>query len=149
MTDLLASAYPWLKTLHVLSFTAWMAGLFYLPRLFVYHVETAQDRPERAELFQIMERRLLKAIMTPAMLSTWIFGLLLIGTGAVDWSAAWPWVKAAAVLGMTWFHTWCSGQRKLLAAGGFDRTGRYYRLMNEVPTLLLIVIVVSVVARPF
>lgn len=148
MTDLFASAYPWLKSLHILSFTAWMAGLFYLPRLFVYHVESARDRPERAELFQTMERRLLRAIMTPAMIATWAFGLLLIGTGVVDWSAIWPWTKAAAVLGMTAFHMWCAAQRTALAAGRFDRTGRHYRMMNEVPTLLLVVIVISVVVRP-
>ena len=146
MTELLVSAYPWTKTLHILSFVAWMAGLFYLPRLFVYHVERGQDQ---ADLFEVMERRLFKAIMNPAMISTWVFGFLLIATGVVDWSAIWPWTKAAAVLGMTGFHTWCARQRRLLASGRFEHAGRYYRMMNEVPTLLLIVIVVSVVARPF
>lgn len=148
MATLLA-IYPWLKSFHILSFVAWMAGLFYLPRLFVYHVETAQKDAGRAELFAIMERRLLKAIMTPAMIATWLFGVLLIGTGVVDWSAVWPWTKAAAVVGMTGFHMWCARHRRMLAAGDYGRTGRHYRMMNEVPTLLLIVIVLSVVVRPF
>ena len=91
----LAYVYPWTKALHVISVIAWMAGLFYLPRLFVYHAE--QTVPE--ELFQTMERRLLRAIMNPAMTATWIFGLCLVFTpGLVDWSEVWPWTKAAAVL---------------------------------------------------
>ncbi|SFH06366.1 putative membrane protein [Palleronia marisminoris] len=149
MNDLLSTAYPWLLSLHILSFVAWMAGLFYLPRLFVYHVEAAAGDAGREEMFQVMERRLLRAIMNPAMISTWIFGLLLIGTGVVDWSSLWPWTKAAAVLAMTWFHMWCARQRKALAAGHVDVPGRRYRMMNEVPTVLLIVIVLSVVVKPF
>ena len=149
MSDALLSIYPWLKAGHIVSFVAWMAALFYLPRLFVYHVEVAKGSSEREELFQTMERRLLKAIMTPAMIATWLFGLGLIATGVVDWSSLWPWTKAAAVLGMTAFHGWCAKSRKALAAGSYTRSGRHYRMMNEVPTLLLIVIVVSVVVRPF
>ena len=149
MSDALLSIYPWLKAGHIVSFVAWMAALFYLPRLFVYHVEVAKGSSEREELFQTMERRLLKAIMTPAMIATWLFGLGLIATGVVDWSSLWPWTKAAAVLGMTAFHGWCATSRKALAAGSYTRSGRHYRMMNEVPTLLLIVIVVSVVVRPF
>ena len=126
-----------------------MAALFYLPRLFVYHVEEANALTGGSGLFETMERRLVKAIMTPAMISTWIFGLLLIGIGGIDWSTLWPWTKAAAVLGMTGFHGWCAAERKRLAAGVFGHSGRRYRLLNEVPTLLLIVIVISVVVRPF
>ncbi|EKE44673.1 hypothetical protein OCGS_1511 [Oceaniovalibus guishaninsula JLT2003] len=147
---MLAALYPWTLTLHVLSFVAWMAGLFYLPRLFVYHTETAQNLPDRQELFGTMERRLLRGIMNPAMIATWVFGLLLLATpGIVDWHRVWPWTKAAGVLGMTAFHMWCARQRRELGQGHFRHTGRHYRLMNEVPTLLLIVIVVSVIARPF
>ncbi|MBJ3761544.1 protoporphyrinogen oxidase HemJ [Maribius pontilimi] len=150
MTDSLASLYPWIKSLHIIAFVAWMAGLFYLPRLFVYHVEQAQVGTDKAQMLETMERKLLKVIMNPAMIVTWICGLLMIGTpGLIDWTAAWPYAKAAAVIAMTWFHMWCGKQRKQLAAGDFSVPGRSYRLMNEVPTLLLIVIVVSVVARPF
>ena len=147
MSEILSWAYPWTKSLHVISVVAWMAGLFYLPRLYVYHVE----RPEADDaLFQTMERRLIRAIMTPAMIATWLFGLALVFTpGIVDWSQVWPWTKAAGVLAMTWFHHWCSVRRKELAAGTNTRTGRQYRIMNEVPTLLLVLIVVSVIARPF
>lgn len=142
--------YPWIKSLHVISVIAWMAGLFYLPRLFVYHVESEAIAGETKALFETMERRLLKAIMTPAMVASWVFGLWLVMTpGIIDWSSVWPYTKALAVLGMTWFHFWCAGQRKMLLDGTAQTTGRHYRMMNEVPTLLLLVIVFSVIARPF
>ena len=150
MGDFLTAAYPWVKALHVISVIAWMAGLFYLPRLFVYHAERADEIAGLDALFQIMERRLLRAIMNPAMIATWVFGLMLVFTpGIVDWGALWPWTKAAAVLAMTWFHHWLGRRRKAFVAGTQSLSGRHYRMMNEVPTLLLIVIVVSVIARPF
>ena len=149
MTDFLFSAYPWIKSLHVIAVIAWMAGLFYLPRLFVYHVERVETGSDTDDMFQTMERRLLRAIMNPAMIATWVFGLALAATpGIVDWGAIWPWTKAAAIVGMTWFHHWCGLRRKDFIAGANTRSGRDYRIMNEVPTLLLIVIVVSVIARP-
>ena len=149
MTGFLLDVYPWTKSLHVISVIAWMAGLFYLPRLFVYHVEQVGSGNKTDELFQTMERRLLKAIMNPSMIATWVFGLALVVTpGIVDWTALWPWTKAASVLAMTWFHMWCAARRKDFVEGTNTRTGRQYRLMNEVPTLLLIVIVVSVIVRP-
>ena len=149
MADLLAEAYPWVKSLHVVSVMSWMAGLFYLPRLYVYHVERVQAGLVGADdLFQTMERRLLKAIMNPAMIATWIFGLLLVFTpGIVDWSMAWPWAKAVSVLAMTWFHMWLAARRKEFVAGQNRRTGRTYRMMNEVPTVLMLVIVFSVIVK--
>ncbi|MCK0168443.1 protoporphyrinogen oxidase HemJ [Jannaschia sp. S6380] len=141
--------YLWLKAGHVISVIAWMAGIFYLPRLFVYHAETGPSVPDMIPVLQVMERRLIRAIMTPAMIATWVFGLALIALGLVDWGAVWPWIKAVCVLAMTAFHFWCAGERKRLADGSARMTGRGYRMMNEVPTLLLIVIVVSVVVRPF
>lgn len=149
MTDWLASLYPWIKALHVVSVMSWMAGLFYLPRLYVYHAERVQGGLAAAEdLFQTMERRLLRAIMNPAMVATWVFGLLLVLTpGIVDWSAAWPWVKGASVLAMTWFHMWLAARRKDFAAGRNLRSGRSYRLMNEVPTLLMLLIVFAVIVK--
>jgi putative membrane protein len=150
MLDFLSAAYPWTKSLHVISVIAWMAGIFYLPRLFVYHFEQVEAGSATDEMFQTMERRLLRAIMNPAMIATWVFGLALVFTpGVVDWSAIWPWSKAAAVIGMTWFHHWLGLRRKEFLAGKNTRTGRQYRIMNEVPTVLMVVIVVSVIARPF
>lgn len=148
MTAVLADFYPWVKALHVIAVVAWMAGLFYLPRLYVYHVEKTQPGSEIDLLFQVMERRLLKAIMNPAMIVTWIFGLLLVMTpGIVDWSMVWPWTKAASVCLMTWFHIWLGIRRKDFVAGSNIVSGRTFRKMNEVPTLLLILIVTSVIVK--
>lgn len=150
IADLLSSAYLWTKSAHVIAVTAWMAGLFYLPRLYVYHVERTSAGAEMDELFQTMEVKLFRLIMNPAMIATWVLGLLLVATpGVVDWSAIWPWTKAAGVVAMTWFHHWLGLRRKDFVAGANSRSGRDYRIMNEVPTLLLVVIVVSVIARPF
>ena len=148
MGDLLAAAYPWTKALHIISIVAWMAGIFYLPRLFVYHVEKVEPGSETDKLFQLMERRLLRAIMNPAMTAAWVFGLCLVFTpGIVDWSMLWPWTKAAAVLAMTWFHHWLAQRRKDFLTGGNTVSGRHYRMMNEVPTVLLVLIVFSVVVK--
>lgn len=141
--------YLWVKAGHVISVIAWMAGIFYLPRLFVYHVEQRDAVPQMVPVLETMERRLLKAIMTPAMIATWVFGLWLVGMGVIDWSAIWPWLKTACVIGMTVFHFWCAGERKRLMAGSSTVTGRGFRMANEVPTLLLLVIVVAVIVRPF
>lgn len=150
MESLLAAAYPWTLSLHVISVIAWMAGLFYLPRLYVYHVEKARENTELAAIYQEMEGKLLGVIMNPAMIGTWVFGLLLVMTpGVVDWSAGWPWVKAVMVIAMTGFHHLLGLWRKDLAAGRNERSGRFFRLANEAPTLLMAVIVVMVIARPF
>ncbi|MDI3337804.1 CopD family protein [Defluviimonas aestuarii] len=148
MTDLLATIYPWTKALHIISVIAWMAGIFYLPRLFVYHVEKVEKGSETDRLFQEMERKLLRVIMNPAMIGVWVFGLALVFTpGIVVWSEVWPWTKAVAILGMTWFHHWLGYRRKDFLAGTNIRTGRTYRLMNEVPTVLMVVIVFSVILK--
>jgi putative membrane protein len=148
MQDLLSGAYPWVKSIHVMAVIAWMAGLFYLPRLFVYHAEQGPVGSEADRLLQVMENKLLRLIMNPSMITTWLFGLALVLTpGIVDWSAVWPWTKAAAVLAMTWFHGWLSLRRKDFAAGRNQLAGRRFRIMNEVPTLLMIVIVLSVIVK--
>lgn len=148
MVDLLSDAYPWVKALHVMSVIAWMAGLFYLPRLFVYHVERASTGNEIDLVFQTMEWKLYRYIMVPSMVASWLFGLALVLTpGIVDWSFAWPWCKAGAVLMMTWFHVWLSKRRSEFAGGSNRLTGRQYRLMNEVPTVLMSVIVISVIVK--
>lgn len=148
MGDFLAEYYSWTKAFHIMSVIAWMAGLFYLPRLFVYHSEAVEAGSETDRLFQTMERKLLRLIMNPAMVATWIFGLALVFTpGIVDWSMVWPWTKAAAVLGMSWFHHWLARRRKDFATGQNLRTGRQFRMMNELPTVLMLVIVLSVVVK--
>jgi putative membrane protein len=99
-------------------------------------------------MFQVMERRLLKAIINPASIATWVFGLALVFTpGIVDWTAVWPWTKAACVVAMTLFHHWLGRRRKDFAAGQNSLSGRQYRMMNEVPTLLMMIIVVSVIVK--
>ena len=148
MSDLLSDLYPWTKSLHIMSVMAWMAGLFYLPRLFVHHTEQSTAGDEKDTLFQMMELKLFKLIMNPSMISTWIFGLCLVFTpGIVDWSSVWPWTKAISVLAMTWFHHWLGSRRKDFVSGSNTRTGRTYRIMNELPTVLMIVIVLSVVIK--
>ncbi|WP_428513766.1 protoporphyrinogen oxidase HemJ [Roseovarius sp.] len=148
MTDLLASLYPWMKSLHIMAVISWMAGLFYLPRLFVYHTEQSKPGDSRDEVFQAMELKLLRVIMNPAMIVAWAAGLCLVATpGIVDWTAIWPYLKLAGVLAMTWFHMWLAGRRKAFMTGENILTGRQYRMMNEVPTLLMVVIVLSVVVK--
>jgi putative membrane protein len=149
MIEVLQNIYPWVKALHVISVTAWMAGLFYLPRLFVYHAEVVGQAGETHMLFMTMERRLLRAIMNPSMIAAWTFGLVMVATpDRVDWSQFWPWIKMLAVLGMTWFHIWCAKSRKAFEAGKNETPGRHFRIMNEVPTLLLIIIVIMVIVQP-
>ena len=148
MSDVLGMIYPWVKAFHIISVIAWMAALFYLPRLYVYHSERVGLAGDMHDLFQVMEIKLLKVIMNPAMIATWVFGLLLVLTpGIVDWSQIWPWTKGFGVLAMSGFHGWLAGQRKKFAAGGPVLEGRSYRMMNEVPTVLMVVVVLSVVIR--
>lgn len=148
MTDILIAAYPWMKALHIMAVIAWMAGLFYLPRLFVYHVERADAGGETDALFQTMEERLLRVIMNPAMIVTWGAGLVLVATpGVVGWAMIWPWAKLLGILGMTWFHMWLAGRRKDFISGTNGLSGRHFRMMNEVPTVLMVVIVLSVVVK--
>jgi len=138
------------KSLHIMAIIAWMAGLFYLPRLFVYHAD-AKPGSEMSETFKVMERRLLKAIMTPAMLMSWAVGLwLAFGVGAIDWSSDfWFHAKILCVVLLSVFHMilakWC----KEFEADANERPARFYRFANEVPTLLMIAIVLLVIIRPF
>ena len=146
--DFLSSAYPYVKALHIIAVITWMAGIFYLPRLFVHHTEQTETGTETDALFQMMERKLLKLIMNPSLIAVWIFGLILVFTpGIVDWTDIWPYTKGASVLAMTWFHHWLGKRRKDFIAGDNRLTGRQYRMMNEVPTILLLIIVFSVVVK--
>ena len=138
--------YLWIKALHIVFIASWFAGLFYLPRLYVYHAERGAS-VEPSASFAIMEDKLLGVIMRPAAIVAWLAGLALVATpGIVDWSSVWPWTKAGAVLAMTVFHHWLMIERKKLTRGQ-GSSGRRYRLMNEVPTLLMVVIVLSVIVK--
>jgi putative membrane protein len=143
--------YELIKALHIMAWTSWMAGLFYLPRLFVYHAERANAGGETAETFKVMERKLLNLIMTPAMIVTWITGLwLAFGVGIIDWSSdGWMHVKLLLVVLMTGFHHMLQKWLRVFAADANTRSGRFYRMMNEVPTLIFVIIVILAIVRPF
>jgi len=114
----------------------------------VYHVERAVGDGATEALFQTMEGKLLRIIMTPAMVAAWVLGVLLVLVpGIVDWSSFWPWMKLAGLAGMTWFHMWLAARQRDFAAGRNRLSGRQYRMMNEVPTVLMVVIVLSVVVK--
>ncbi len=145
----LVDLYLWVKALHVISFVAWMAGLFYLPRLFVYHC-AVKPGSEESERFKVMERRLLKQITTPAMIATVVFGALLVATpGVVDWTAGWWHVKLLALLIMLGFHGKLSRWRRDFLEDRNTRSHRFYRFANEIPTVLMLVIVIMVIVKPF
>jgi putative membrane protein len=149
MLDFLVPYYLWIKALHVIAVITWMAALFYLPRLFVYHAERATVGSELDQTFQVMEEKLARLIMRPSMIVAWIFGLLLIGMGGLDFSAVWGWAKLISVIAMTVFHVWLVRRGREFAAGRNTRTGRNYRIANEAPTILMLIIVVAVVVEPF
>ncbi len=150
MGSFLLEWYFWVKALHIMSVISWMAGMFYLPRLFVYHAERGTKGSELSETLKIMERKLMRAIINPAMIATWTFGLLMVFTpGVIDWSEIWPWIKALMVTLMSAFHGWLSVRRKEFARDENTRNGRTYRLANEVPTVLMIIIVIMVIVKPF
>ncbi len=146
----IAGFYPYLKALHLIAAFAWMAGMFYLPRLYVYHAEAGAGTPQ-AETFKIMERRLLKVIMNPAMAVTVIVGLwIAFGTGYFDWrTAGWLHAKLFLVFLMAALHGLLAKWRKDFEAGRIPHSPRFFRMINEVPTVLLIGIVILAVVKPF
>lgn len=149
MIDWLMGAYPWLKALHIIDVIAWMAGLLYLPRLFAYHAAAAPGG-EASEAFKIMERRLLRAIMNPAMGATYLFGILLaVVQGSALWQSGWFHAKLLFVVLLTVLHHLMAAWRKDFAADRNRRPPRFYKIMNEIPTILMIGIVIFVVVRPF
>ena len=141
-------SYEWLKVIHILAVISWMAGLFYLPRLMVYHVDKAIGS-ESDLTFKIMEHRLMAAIMRPAALVTLASGFGLVWLGTLLPLPLWLWLKLVAVIGMVVFHGALERYVMLLGSGWRGHSSRFFRILNEVPTILLIVIVVSVVVRPF
>ena len=149
MTNILAAAYPWVKSLHIIAVIAWMAGLLYLPRLYVYHADVP-PQSNRARMLEVMERRLLRAIMLPAAVMTYGFGLWLAAIpGVADWHRGWIWAKLGLVGLLTVFHILCTGWHRDLGAGQCRHSPKFYRVINEVPTIIMIAIVFVVVVRPF
>lgn len=139
----------YVKAFHVIAIIAWMAGLLYLPRLFVYHAASVKGS-EQSETFKVMELRLLRFITTPAMVASWILGLILALSGMIDWRAdGWFHAKLALVILLSAFHGACAKWTKDFAADRNTHDTRFYRIMNEVPTLLMMGIVILVIVRPF
>jgi putative membrane protein len=139
--------YEWAKALHVIAVISWMAGMLYLPRLFVYHCE-AEVGSKQSETFKMMERRLLKAIINPAMALTWILGLYLAWSG--HWfTAGWFHAKLTLVLIMSGVHGFLSARVRDFAQDKNTRSAKFYRIINEVPTVLMILIVILVIVKPF
>lgn len=147
--DLLTTLYPWIKALHVVSVIAWMAGMLYLPRLYVYHCD-APPGSQASEMLKVMERRLLRAIVNPAMIATFLFGILLIASPAGPTLAeGWLHAKIALVLVLAGVHGLFARWRKDFEADRNRRPARFYRIANEAPTALMVAIVVLVIVRPF
>jgi protoporphyrinogen IX oxidase len=146
---LISANLDWIKAGHIIAAISWMAGLLYLPRLFVYHAGTVAGT-EQSETFKIMERRLYRAIMVPSMIATWVFGLGLAVAGGMFWPLE-PWftIKIAAVVLMTLVHFLLRWRVLVFSENRNDWPARTYRFINEVPTVLMVVIVVTVVVRPF
>jgi protoporphyrinogen IX oxidase len=149
MSAWFVGAYPWIKAFHIVAVVAWMAGLLYLPRLFVYHAVTPIGS-DQAKTFAVMERRLLRGIMNPALALTITLGALLAATpGLVDWHQGWIWAKLALVAGLGVFHHLLARWRRDFTAGRPPHGPRFFRLINEIPAVALIAIVVLAVVKPF
>jgi putative membrane protein len=148
MIDFLQAHYHWLKALHVISVIFWMAGMAYLPRLFVYHAE-AEAGSDKSETFKIMERRLLRGIINPAMISTFVFGGLMLRANPSLLDEGWLHAKLGLVLVMTALHGMFSKWRKDFEADRNRRPARFYRIVNEAPPVLVVLIVILVIVQPF
>jgi putative membrane protein len=144
--------YQWIKAFHIIAVIAWMAGMLYLPRLFVYHC-AAEKGSVQSETFKVMERRLLRGIINPAMVATWLFGLWLAWNGPdsrYGWFASgWLDAKLVLVLALSVLHGFLARWRKDFAADNNRNSQRFYRIINEIPTVLLIAIVILAVVKPF
>jgi putative membrane protein len=139
--------YPWIKALHVIAVIAWMAGMLYLPRLYVYHCGVAPGSGQAAT-FKLMERRLLRAIINPAMVVTWVSGLWLASAGGW-WAAPWLHGKFALVVAMSAMHGLLAKWRREFERDANRHSAKFYRVINEIPTVLLIAIVILVIVKPF
>ena len=149
MIELSATAFLWIKALHIIAVIAWMAGMLYLPRLFVYHCE-AETGSGQSETFKIMERRLLRVIINPAMVAALVFGgILLADLGAEQWRDGWLHAKLALVVALFVMHHLMARWRKAFERDENTRPAKFYRRMNEVPAVLMAAIVILAVVRPF
>lgn len=149
MRDFLADIYPWLLAFHIIVVMFWMAGMYYLPRLFVYHAE-AIEKGEPYAVFEVMEEKFLRIIMTPAMIVAWILGLSLIArTGFLEAAGGWLYVKLFLVVLLSGYHEFLAETRKKFLSGSAPRSSRFYRMINEIPPVLTIAIVILVVVQPF
>ncbi|MDP9138307.1 MAG: protoporphyrinogen oxidase HemJ [Pseudomonadota bacterium] len=147
----MAETYLWLKAVHVVAVISWMAGLLYLPRLFVYHAAASPDS-DKGAMLGVMEQRLQRIIMLPAMIVTWLTGLTLawmLATGSALAGSGWLAVKVLAVIALTVLHMRLAWHRNKFAAGQNTFSEKYFRMVNEAPTVLLIIIVVMVIVKPF
>ena len=140
--------YIWIKALHVISVIAWMAAMFYLPRLFVYHTQVAPGS-QASEMFKVMERRLMRAIMNPAMIATILFGGIMLAMNPALLHEGWLIVKLVFVAGLSGLHHAMIGWRKAFEQDRNRRSERFFRIANEMPTIAVIVIVIMVIVRPF
>ena len=148
MVDFLGSYYNWIKALHIIAVISWMAGMLYLPRLFVYHAE-AKLGSDLSETLKIMERRLLRFIMNPAMILVFVFGGLMLWANPDLLQQPWMHMKLTAVLALSAVHGFYARWRKDFAADNNKRSTKFYKVWNEAPTVLMIIIVIMAVAKPF
>ncbi len=148
MSDLLLNYYLWIKSLHLIAVMSWMASMLYLPRLFVYHTQVDAGS-DQSELFKIMERRLLRYIGTPAMIVTWILGILMITENPELMQGGWMHAKLTLVFLLSGFHGACAGWMKKFARDENTKSTKFFRIANEVPTLFMIVIIILAVVKPF
>ena len=146
--DALLPALPWIKALHVVSIIAWMAGMLYLPRLFVYHAD-AERGGVQSETFKVMEWRLYRGITTPAMIASWVFGLSMLAIDPAIWWGIWPWVKAVMVLLLSGIHGMYGRMLRDFANDRNTRPAKFFRAINEIPFVIAIVIVIMVIVQPF
>ncbi len=149
MFDLLSEYYPWIKAFHIISVISWMAGMLYLPRLYVYHSDS-EPGSQQSETFKVMERKLLRGIINPSMILTFIFGICLIATpGIIDWSVGWVWVKLVMIILLSGYHGQLSKYRRDFEKDANAKSQKFYRVINEVPAVVMIIIVIMVVVKPF
>lgn len=148
MSEFLMQYYLWLKTLHIIAIISWMAGMLYLPRLFVYHADAAKGS-DLSETFKTMEYRLLRFIMNPAMIASWLFGILMITANPALFENGWMHVKITMVVLMSVVHMMYSKWRKAFERDENTRDAKFFKIWNEVPTVLMIIIVIMAVAEPF
>jgi len=148
MQEFLSLNYEWLRALHIIAVISWMAGLLYLPRLFVYHADV-KNGSGKSEMLKVMERRLYKYIMTPAMIVTWVFGLGMIAANTGMMGEGWMHVKMLLVILMTGFHHGAGVWVRKFANDANVKPAKFYRIMNEVPTLFMVIIVIMAVVQPF